>query len=55
MSVLSEIVQHKVREVAATRVMRPFESVREAADMAPAPRDFDGALRAPGLCLFAVV
>lgn len=55
MSLLDEIVGHKLREVAASRVMRPIEAVREAVPAAPPPRDFAGALRRAGPALIAEI
>jgi indole-3-glycerol phosphate synthase len=44
--ILNKILAVKAREVAEAKRVEPFEAVREAAEEAPPPRDFVGALRA---------
>ena len=45
-NVLAQIVAHKRAEIAAARCARPAEQLVCELDLAPAPRDFVGALRA---------
>ncbi|MEX0939051.1 MAG: indole-3-glycerol phosphate synthase TrpC [Pirellulales bacterium] len=47
-TILDEIVAAKRQEVAVSRAARPEKDVREAAESAPTPRDFFGALSKPG-------
>lgn len=44
--ILNKILAVKEAEVAAARRAEPLEAVREAAELAPPPRDFVGAIRA---------
>jgi len=44
--ILNKILSVKETEVAAARKVEPLEVVREAAELAPPPRDFVGAIRA---------
>jgi len=44
--ILIRILARKAAEVAAAKLMRPLERVRDEARAAPPPRDFAGALRA---------
>ena len=44
--ILNRILARKAAEVAAAKLMRPLERVRDEARAAPPPRDFAGALRA---------
>lgn len=44
-SILTEIIAHKRREIAASKAARPPASLEAALADAPAPRDFAGALR----------
>ena len=44
--ILDKILQLKAQEVAAAKVLRPLAETRAAAEAAPRPRDFTGALRA---------
>ena len=43
--ILARILKVKAGEIAQARVARPLADVRRAAEVAPAPRDFVGALR----------
>ena len=44
--ILDKILKVKAEEVAAAKALRPLAQVRAAAEAAPRPRDFTGALRA---------
>ncbi len=44
--ILDKILAVKHEEIAAARKAEPFEAIREAAELAPPPRDFVGAVRA---------
>ncbi len=44
--ILQKILAVKEQEIAAARKAEPFEAMRAAAEFAPPPRDFTGALRA---------
>ncbi len=44
--ILQKILATKAGEIAAAKKVEPLEAVREAAEWAPPPRDFVGALRA---------
>lgn len=54
--ILDEIVLHKRQEVADAQVRRPMTDVRAAAERAPEPRDFRGALAdRPDVALIAEI
>jgi len=53
--ILEEILAHKQVEVAQRLARRSPAEVAEAADAAPAPRDFTGALAGPGLAVIAEI
>ena len=44
--ILQQILAVKAREIAAAKLIEPFEAMRAAAEFAPPPRDFTGALQA---------
>jgi indole-3-glycerol phosphate synthase len=44
--ILDKILELKAQEVAAAKALRPLAAMRAAAEAAPRPRDFTGALRA---------
>jgi indole-3-glycerol phosphate synthase len=54
-TILDTIVTHKRKEVAEQQQIRSLSAVRKEVDVAPPPRDFAGALRAPGISLIAEV
>jgi indole-3-glycerol phosphate synthase len=54
-TVLEEIVAHKRVEVADLKARRPADQVAAAAEQAPRPKDFLGALAAPGLAVIAEI
>ena len=54
-TILDEIVRWKRQEVAGRKLERPPEAVCAAAEQAPAPRDLEAALRAPGVSLIAEI
>ncbi|MFP4056590.1 MAG: indole-3-glycerol phosphate synthase TrpC [Candidatus Brocadiia bacterium] len=53
--ILDEIVSHKRREVARAKSGRSLAELASEAAAAPAPRDFAGALRGPGVALIAEI
>jgi len=53
--VLEEILEHKRAEVARRAALRSRGDVAAAAEAAPVPPDFFGALRAPGLAVIAEI
>lgn len=55
MGLLDEIIAHKRREVAASRSAVPEGELRALAAAAPPPRDWYGALAAPGLGIVAEI
>ncbi|MFN8521948.1 MAG: indole-3-glycerol phosphate synthase TrpC [Chloroflexota bacterium] len=55
MSVLDEITAYKRQVVAQRKLARPIQSVRRAAESAPPPRDFTGAIAADGLSVISEV
>jgi indole-3-glycerol phosphate synthase len=54
-TILDEIVAWKRDEVARLKLARPVEAVQAEAALAPPPRDFAAALRAPGVRLIAEI
>ena len=55
MSVLEEIVERKREEVATRKACRPLADLAAQAASSGAPRDFEAALRAPGLSVIAEI
>lgn len=54
-TILDKIIARTRRDLADRKARRPLAQVEAAARRAPAPRDFLGALRAPGVSLIAEV
>ena len=54
-AILDEIIAWKRNEIASLKAAEPLERVQAAAAGAPAPRDFAGALRKPGVSLIAEI
>jgi indole-3-glycerol phosphate synthase len=54
-AILDEIIARKRDEVAQLRLTRPIGTVQAEVTLAPPPRDFTAALRAPGVSLIAEV
>ncbi|MBI2755803.1 MAG: indole-3-glycerol phosphate synthase TrpC [Chloroflexi bacterium] len=52
---LDEILAHKRIEVAERRARLPIRLLERQAEAAPSPRDFAGALRAPGVSVIAEI